>query len=600
MVAGLDGPTAGGSPPAGSGSVGPAEARSLRRAYLVALSYPMWHLAAPAEAHDPWILWWLVAASFAVAILLSLTSRWVAEHSRRLFPLCSWIVTLHLYWLASVNGMSPFYVVASVTAVVTTFVFIRDRVGLLAYFAFLLVLSVTLYRVEPSMTKLAYWGGILTVLPLGYLRLDLQLRREAMTRHMADELERRVQERTREVRRANESLEAEIAERKRLENELRLSHKMEVLGRIAGGLAHDFNNLLATVNVYAELVLDGLERGTSLYADAEQIQKTTRMASVLTQQLLDLSRGSGDLVRVDANDAILEVAQMVRGVLPDDIVFEHRLCERPLPVLAGSEQLGRVLMNLIMNARDAMPDGGRLEVAADVRSEGLPAALDAEPGAEYALLTVTDTGQGMDAETLSRAFDPFFTRKTGREGSGLGLSIVWGIVDQAGGHVCAESRMGHGTRFEVYWPLAVEGAAGDRLAEGPAALGPVAGRVLLAEDEDPLRIVLARILRQAGYEVVEARDGQEALEAHEGATADGRGFDLVVSDVVMPRMDGYDLAERLRSRDPAVRILLMSGQARHPSLGDRSAPPGVEVLRKPFAVADLVTRARRIVPGPPA
>jgi len=482
MAAGLEGLAAGESPATpGTGSLGPAEARSLRRVYLVALSYPIWHLAAPAEAHDPWILWWLVAASFAGVIVLSLTSRWVAERSRHLFPLCSWLVTLHLYWLASINDMSPFYVVASVTAVVTTFVFIRDRLGLLAYFAFLLGLSVTLYRAEPSMTKLAYWGGILTVLPLGYLRLDWQLRREAMDRQMADELERRVDERTREVRRANECLEAEIAERKRLENELRLSHKMEVLGRIAGGLAHDFNNLLATVNVYAELVLDELEPHTTLYADAEQIQKTTRMASVLTQQLLDLSRGSGDAVVVDANDAIVEAAEMVRGVLPADVTFEHRLCARPLPVRAGPDQLGRVLMNLIVNARDAMPEGGRLTVSAEIRSDGLPAALDADPGEEYALLTVTDTGHGMDAETLSRAFDPFFTRKTGREGSGLGLSIVWGIVDQAGGHVRAESRTGQGARFEVFWPLAAEASARSAVAPETAARTSAAGRILLVE-----------------------------------------------------------------------------------------------------------------------
>jgi signal transduction histidine kinase/CheY-like chemotaxis protein len=492
--------------------------------------------------------------------------------------------------------MSPFYVIGSVTAVVTTFVFIRNRAGLLAYSAFLVALTVTLYRMEPSVTKLAYWGGVLTVLPLGYLRLDWQLRREAMQRQMADELEHRVQERTREVRETNARLESEILERKRLEDELRLSHKMDVLGRVAGGLAHDFNNLLTTVNVYAELVLDGLERDTTLYRDAEQILKTTRMASALTQQLLDLSRGSGGAVVIDVNEAIEEVAEMVRAVLPEEVVFETRPCDRPVPVRAGSDQLGRVLTNLIMNALDAMPEGGRLEIAVEVRSDDLPAALAAEPGAEYALLTVTDTGHGMDAETLSRAFDPFFTRKPGREGSGLGLSIVWGIVAEAGGHVRADSATGRGTRFEIWWPLAAEPAAVEGAEAGDAADVPEAERVLLVEDEAHVRTALSRVLREAGYEVVEAGDGAEAWGMLEG---EGAGFDLVVSDVVMPEMDGYELCERLLRREPGARVLLMSGQTRHPSLGDRTAPPGVEVLRKPFAVGDLVERARRVLDAPP-
>ena len=572
------------------------EADRLRRAYLVALTYPLWHLAAPEGARDPWILWWLVAACFAALAAVSLVSDWVAQRLRHLFPICSWLVPLHLYTLASWNDMSPFYVVGSVMAVITTVVFIRNRPGLLAYVAFLAVLTIALYRLDPSTTKLAYWGGVLSVMPLAYLRLDLQLRREEMAREMAVELETRVEERTRELRASNRRLEEEIAERERLEGHLRFSHKMEVLGRIAGGLAHDFNNLLTTVNVYAELVIDGLEPHSNVRGDAEQIQKTTRQASALTQQLLAFSRGNVEQRVIDMNDAVLEVSQMLRRILPEKTVFEYRLADRAANVRAGPDQLGRVLMNLILNARDAMPDGGSLCVEVAIRDEDLPEALGAEAGAEYVVLSVTDTGHGMDEETLARAFDPFFTRRPKGEGTGLGLSIVYGIVEQADGHVRAESEVGRGTRFEVYWPL--EDAAAGALAAEPEPLSQQesAERILLVEDEEALRAVLVRVLRENGYEVVGTADGEAALAELEDPAA---RFDLVLSDLVMPRMNGYELADRLRQWHPETKVLLMSAESNHVSLGGREPPPGVDLLAKPFELRELAVRVRRVLEGPP-
>jgi len=577
-------------------AVGRAEAKRLRRSYLVALTYPLWHLAAPEGARDPWILWWLVAASFAALAALSLVSDRVSQRLRHLFPICSWLVALHLYTLASWNDMSPFYVVGSVMAVITTVVFIRNRPGLLGYMGFLSILTVSLYRMDPSTTKLAYWGGVLSVMPLAYLRLDLQLRREAMARDMATELETRVEERTHEVLDANRRLQEEIAERKRLEGHLRFSHKMEVLGRIAGGLAHDFNNLLTTVNVYAELVIDGLEPHSSVRGDAEQIQKTTRQASSLTQQLLAFSRGNSEQRVIDMNEAVLEASQMLRRILPEKTVFDYRLADRTACVRAGPDQLGRVLMNLILNARDAMPDGGSLHVEVAIRDEDLPEALDAEAGAEYVVLTVTDTGRGMDEETLSRAFDPFFTRRPDGEGTGLGLSIVYGIVEQAGGHVRAESEVGRGTRFEVYWPFEAATVGAPASQRQPLPQNPGAERILLVEDEAALRTVLVRVLRENGYEVVGAVDGEAALAELEDPAV---RFDLVLSDLVMPRMNGYELADRLRRWHPETKVLLMSAQSNHASLGGREPPPGVDLLAKPFELRDLALRVRSVLEAPP-
>jgi signal transduction histidine kinase/CheY-like chemotaxis protein len=574
------------------------EARSLRRTYLVALSYPFWHLAAPDGARDPWILWWLVASSFAAVAALSLWSSWVARRLRHLFPLCSWLVTLHLYGLAVMNEMRPFYVVGSALAVVTTVVFIRDRRGLLAYMALVAALTLTLYELDPSAEKLAYWGGLLTLMPLAYVRLDLQMRREALARRMAAELEARVEERTRELHEANERLQEEMAERERLESRLRFAHKMDVLGRVSSGMAHDFNNFLTTVGVYAELVLKGLPPASPLREHALQIQETTRHASALTQQLLVLSRRDGsEAAVIDLNEAVAELSAMVRHVLPEEIEVDLRLRERASFVRADPDQLARVLMNLVLNARDAMPAGGRLLLETSVRRrEELPAEFAAGSShPEYVLLGVTDTGVGMDEETLRHAFEPFFTTKTEGQGTGLGLSIVYGIVEQAGGHVHVSSEPGKGTRFELFWPRCeepVEPSAVAAPAPGaPAASGKLP-RILLVEDRADLRRALAEFLSGEGYDVAEAGSGEEGLDL--AGTAQ-RPFDVAVSDVVMPGMGGLELARRLERVQPGIRLLLTSGQASDLPSDGAPLPEGLLFLPKPFGPRELARRIRALL-----
>ena len=575
------------------------EARSLRRTYLVALSYPLWPLAAPEGARDPWILWWLVASSFAAVALFSLWSPWVARRLRHIFPLCSWLVTLHLYGLAAVNEMQPFYVVGSALAVVTTVVFIRNRAGLLAYMGMVFATSLTLYELDPSTEKLAYWGGLLTLMPLAYVRLDLQMRREELAKRLAVELEERVKARTHELHEANERLQEEMAERERLEGKLRFAHKMDVLGRVSSGMAHDFNNFLTTVGVYAELVLQGLPPESPLRDHATQIQETTRHASALTQQLLALSRrDEAETLAIDLNEAVAEFSAMIRHVLPEEIEVELRLRERASCVRADPDQLARVLMNLVLNARDAMPEGGRLllETALRRRDE-LPADLAADPAhAEYVLLAVADTGVGMDEETLSHAFEPFFTTKRESQGTGLGLSIVYGILEQAEGHVHVSSEPGKGTRFELFWPRCetpVErSSAPTAPSPGAVPLGEPLARILLVEDRGDLRRALAGLLAGEGYDVVQAAGGDEALAL--AATA-SRPFDLVVSDVVMPGVGGLELARRLDRAQPGARVLLTSGQVTDLPSDGEPLPEGVVFLPKPFAPRALVERIRGLL-----
>jgi CheY-like chemotaxis protein len=373
---------------------------------------------------------------------------------------------------------------------------------------------------------------------------------------------------------------------------------MDVLGRVSSGMAHDFNNFLTTVGVYAELVLKGLPPDSPLREHAVQIQETTRHASALTQQLLALSRrGDSETVVIDLNEAVAELSAMVRHVLPEEIEVDLRLRERASFVRADPDQLARVLMNLVLNARDAMPAGGRLLLETSVRRrEELPAELTTGPSPpEFVLLAVTDTGVGMDEETLRHAFEPFFTTKPEGKGTGLGLSIVYGIVEQAGGHVQVSSEPGKGTRLELFWPRC-EAPVAPSIAAAPAPGAPEASgklpRVLLVEDRADLRRALAEFLSDEGYDVAEAASGEEALDL---AGTTQRPFDVAVSDVVMPGMGGLELVRRLAREQPGIRLLLMSAQATDLPSDGQPLPEGVEFLPKPFGPRDLARRIRELL-----
>lgn len=565
-------------------------------AYVVAAAlYPLWHLAAPSDALDPWPAWWAVAGAFLLVALLGRLGWLSPPRVATGFALSSGLVTLHLYLLAHLNDMRAFYAVGSALAVATTALSMRTPRAVAAYGVYVALLATLLYRLRPDPAKIAYWGSMLTVVLFAYHRLSHRLAAEALARRYREELEARVRERTRELSEANGLLRREIDERLRLEQRLRAAGRMQAVGQLAGFVAHEFNNMLATIDVYTDLALGALPPDAPVRKDVEQIQRTTRQAEALTRQLLALSRREHSLDHVlDLGQLVRDLEPAVRRLVGDDIQLALRVTPDPLPVRTSAGFLDQVVVNLVLNARDAMPDGGTLVIEcrrAQAETPGdadLALRLDREP---HAVMTVTDSGIGMDEQTRARAFDPFFTTKPVGSGTGLGLSIIHNVVRQHRGHVRLFSAPGAGTRFEIYLPLtdeplsvATPGVETERSSNGR--------RILVAEDRAELRRALARMLADRGYRVLEAADGADALHV-----ARLEALDLVVADVVMPRMTGPELVTELRKSRPDLKALLISAHPGHPEPGAPALPPGVEIVTKPFRPEDLLLRIRRLLSG---
>ncbi len=575
---------------------------SLQRKVFVisAMVYPLWHLAAPSSATDPWWVWWAIAATFLAVAGASLRFPAVARHQLFLLHLCAWLCTLQLYVLSHINDMNPFYVVGSVMAVLATAASIRSKPVLLGFAAFVAILSAVLFALEPEGIRAAYWGGMLTVIGAAYYRLEGQLSAAQLVREHQERLELRVRERTAELSETSLHLRREMEERARLEGQLRFSQKMEAMGLLAGGVAHEFNNLLTTIGIYADLLLEHPATEPALREEAEQIRKAGRQASALTQQLLTFSRkGTTRTELLDLDDIVHEVSSMLRRLVGEDSELVCRLDDPPHPIRANREELEQVLVNLTLNARDAMPDGGTVTIeTSTVRRADLPVheIASSVTDDEYVVLSVTDTGVGMNSEILARVFDPFFTTRHVEKGTGLGLSIVYGIMHQAGGTVRVQSEPGRGACFELYWPRARELPSA---REAPRSERPASGggeRILLVENERELRRALRRVLCGQGYSVVDAEDGEVALKL---AAADAEGFDLVITDVVMPRMSGFQLVGELRTARPDLKVLLVSGQLNHPSLRGQELPRGVTILPKPFSLRDLASKVRAVLDAHP-
>ena len=397
--------------------------------------------------------------------------------------------------------------------------------------------------------------------------------------------------------RERERLEAE-AERERLQNQLNQSQRLESLGQLAGGIAHDFNNLLAVIINYAAFIAedleaasadDGEDRWRSTRDDIEQIRLAGERAAHLTHQLLSFARR--EIVQpeiVDVNDVVSNVEQLLRRTLGEQVELNSSLAENLRPVLIDPGQLEQILVNLAVNARDAMPGGGALQIDTvnmEIDEEYVASRPELSPG-PHVRLRVSDTGVGMSAETMQRAFDPFFTTKPAGQGTGLGLATVYGIVQQAGGHSQIYSEAGVGTTFTVLLPATDQAS----LPVEPATDSPVRHgeeTILLVEDEDALREVTRRILTGAGYRVILAENGVDALrvvDEHEGQ------IDLLLSDVIMPQMPGPQLAKRLLARQPSLRVLLMSGFAQPILDSGGHLDAGMEFVEKPFSGPSLLAK----------
>ncbi len=393
-----------------------------------------------------------------------------------------------------------------------------------------------------------------------------------------------------------ERREAQLRTEKALaetEEQLRHSQKLEAIGRLAGGVAHDFNNLLSLVLSHSEMALLELSHADPLRTDLEQIRDAGLRAAELTRQLLAFSRQQVLQPRViDLNVTLRGLERMLRRLLGEDIELALSTAADLRPVKADPTQVEQVVMNLVVNARDAMPTGGKLTI------ETANVELDEEYAAQhvgavtgpYAMIAVSDNGTGMDRETLAKIFEPFFTTKEKGRGTGLGLSTVFGIVKQSGGTIWVYSEPGRGTTFKVYLPLTDEKPA----ERAPSAPAQARGRetVLLVEDDDRVRAVAVEILRRSGYRVFESRSPADAIELAEGL---GGRLDLLVADVVMPEMGGRQLAEKVRALVPSARVLFMSGYTDDAVVRHGVLESDMEFLQKPITPESLARKVRDVL-----
>lgn len=389
----------------------------------------------------------------------------------------------------------------------------------------------------------------------------------------------------------------DITDRKLLEEQVLQSQKLESLGRLAGGIAHDFNNLLTVINGYSDLLLQGLDPGTALREGLAEIHHAGTRGAELTQQLLAFSRKQVAHLRpMNLNGLIQESEVMLHRLIGEDIRLVISLDPAAGAIKGDRGQIHQVLMNLVVNGREAMPQGGTLTVETKrvLLGPAFKEDLGAAGGRPYVRLQIGDTGVGMDARTKQRLFEPFFTTKHMSKGTGLGLSTVFGIVTQSGGHISVTSEPGHGSVFSVYLPH-IASAAKTETSAAPRREAPKgSGAVLVVEDQREVRTLTCMVLRRLGYEVLEAADGSEALLV---AEKHGTPIQLLLSDVIMPGMNGKELAAELSSSQPRMKVIFMSGYTDRIMSETGVLDNAVAFLQKPFTPDKLVDMVQRMLIG---
>jgi two-component system cell cycle sensor histidine kinase/response regulator CckA len=391
-----------------------------------------------------------------------------------------------------------------------------------------------------------------------------------------------------------EAIAEDITERRVLEDQFRQAQKMEAVGRLAGGIAHDFNNLLMVIGGYTEVMLSQLTVGHPLFSKAEAIQQASDRATTLTRQLLAFSRKQLlELKVVDVNAIVADMERLLRPLIGEDIELTTQLEPSVGCTRADAGQLEQVIMNLVVNAKDALPSGGKICIrTASVMLDDSyrPENTFIKPG-PYIMISVSDSGQGMDRETQARIFEPFFTTKEKGKGTGLGLSTVYGIIKQSGGYVFVQSELGRGTVFTIYFPRVDEPC--DALGAIPVSVAAAGGSetILLVEDEESVRQLVRETLEGRGYHVLEAGNGAAALTL---ADAHPDPIHLVITDVVMPGLSGHELAQQLLSARPGIKVLYLSGYARD-AFPTPSADAHKAFLQKPFTLQSLSRKVREVL-----
>ncbi|MGC2474660.1 MAG: PAS domain S-box protein [Candidatus Sulfotelmatobacter sp.] len=391
-----------------------------------------------------------------------------------------------------------------------------------------------------------------------------------------------------------EAIAEDVTDRRALEDQFRQAQKMEAVGRLAGGVAHDFNNLLMVISGYAEVILAGLNVEHPLYEKGRAIQLAADRATTLTRQLLAFSRKQLlELKVVDVNAIVEDMERLLRPLIGENVELSTVRGPEAAHTRADAGQLEQVLMNLVVNAKDAMPQGGKLTiqtqtVVVDERHRGGQQFIHA---GNYVLLSVSDTGMGMDRETQSRIFEPFFTTKEKGKGTGLGLSTVYGIVKQTGGYVMVQSEVGRGTTFQIYLPR-TEAAAEQHAISVPDTASGGSETILLVEDEESVRQLVRDTLVSKGYQVIEGENGESGIAAavrHKGK------IDLVITDVVMPGMGGREMVKQLAQSRPDAKVLYLSGYTEDAIVSDGSIESGTAFLQKPFTLQSLSRKVREVL-----
>jgi PAS domain S-box-containing protein len=383
-------------------------------------------------------------------------------------------------------------------------------------------------------------------------------------------------------------------EQKRLETQLRQAQKMEAIGTLTGGIAHDFNNILTAIIGFSSITKMKLNKQDPLQADIDQILEASDRAAHLTRSLLAYSRKQIMAPRtVDLNDIVRNGEKFLRRVIGEDVEFISSFSQAPMPIFADSMQIEQVLMNLATNARDAMPDGGTLSITTDcvVMDDHFLGLYDFAKRGVYALLSLSDTGVGMDEATVKRIFEPFFTTKEVGQGTGLGLSVAYGIIRQHDGFITCYSEPGSGTTFRIYLPL-IHGEVEKDTPTPETVLPEGKETILIAEDDGASRGVSKRLLENFGYTVIEAADGEEAVTKFREYSDD---IDLILLDVVMPKLNGREVYRRIREMNPDAKIIFMSGYAADIIRMDEIVTEGMKVLSKPGMLKKLAFTIREVL-----
>jgi two-component system cell cycle sensor histidine kinase/response regulator CckA len=391
---------------------------------------------------------------------------------------------------------------------------------------------------------------------------------------------------------AEEALRVTTERNARLEEKFRQAQKMEAVGRLAGGIAHDFNNVLTTILGYSNLILAQLQPSPGIRRDVEEIRRSAESAALLTRQLLAFSRKQVLQTQVlDLNEVVKSLAMLLKRTLGEDVQFVTQLASSLGLVIADPAQIEQVIMNLAVNARDAMPSGGTLTIeTSDVRLDAEEAArhVGATPGA-YVRISVRDTGTGMDGNVRAHLFEPFYTTKERGKGTGLGLATVYGIVTQSGGFLTVESEPGRGSTFNVYLPRSEDALAQATPLVETLSWPGGSETILLVEDQPDVRRVTHEMLARHGYTVLDADSGDNALALLKQHASP---IDLLLTDIVMPRMSGRDLAKEMLMRHPRMQVLYISGYADHPTV-TQGLDSGLSLIQKPFAPGYLLHKVRQ-------